>query len=449
MAAGTSLIRFLSAGPAGHVKKQLNDLYLNMSFKIHKELANFGVISVRAEAPIGAGAFTGAPRANGLAQAANDASFLKFIATNPNSDTAKDWEANVTLWNATTPVVAPTLAAYKQPGFPMLDQVNGERILIVVDSPVAGDVAWDAVLQVGAIRKSDIALATGAVTLSVAVAAGETYTITVGGNAYAYTTLAGDTLESTVAQLAALVATDANVTAKAEQTQVVITARTAGTPTLTATKSAGATGTITASAATLTAGVLGTYQNYTFVLTKGCGIGQAMTFVDDAGLICDDIVAVDWVSLAAGVISDGTGTATAKVPAFTGAHRGVSIKVMAVPHLDADWIYHAFVRQINPNIPKDYKEVADHFDGAADTIRAIAIPSLGIQKVFENVPGSFMNLRTRRVTMRADVKENNRFDASEVHYFLGVKGTPTIQFNNDNESIASMECIMYRWITLS
>jgi hypothetical protein len=432
MAAGTSTIRFLSAGPSGRVKKQLNDLYLNMSFKIHKELANFGVISVRAEGPTTA--FSGAPRANGLAQAANDASALKYIATNPASETAKDWEANVTLWKATTPAPAAPFAAVKQVGQPMLDQVNGERVLIVVDSPIAGDVAWDATLQIGAIRKGD-----------------DTLTVTVGVNPYAYVIQAGDTLESIAASLAALIATDPNATAVAEQKVIVITARLGGTtPALAASKSpVGATETATASGVALAAGAAVTYQNYGFILTKGCGIGQALTFVDDAGQICDDIIALDFNALQAGLISDGAGTLTATVPALQGAGRGVSIKVISVPHLDADWIYHAFVRQINPNIPKDYKEVADHFDGAADTIRAIAIPSLGIQKVFENVPGSFMNLRTRRVTMRADVRENNRFDASEVHYFLGVKGTPTIQFNNDNESIASMECIMYKWITLS
>lgn len=356
MAAGISTIRFLSAGPAGRVKKQLNDLYLHMSYKIHKELCNFGVIAVRAAAAAGAGVFTGAPRSGGNATTATDASVLRVVPTNPNLETAKDWEANVTLWVTADTSAAP-LANAKQVGRPKLDQVNGERILLVVDSPMSDDL--DITVQIGAIRKSDPA--------------------PVGP------------------------ATDKP------------------------------------------------YMAYTMMVTKGAGIGQALTLVDDAGQIVDDVIAIDWDSLVAGSIGyDSVGAALVDpIAAVQGADRGSAFKIISVPVAEADWIYHAFVRQINPNIPKDYREVADHFDGAADTIRAIAIPTLGIQKVFENVPGSFMNLRTRRVTMRADVRENNRFDPSEIHYFLGVKGTPTITFNNDNESIAAMECIMYRWVTLS
>ena len=143
------------------------------------------------------------------------ASVLRVIPTNPNLETAKDWEANVELWAAADMSAAP-LANVKQVGRPKLDQVNGERVLLVVDSPMPADM--DITVRIGAIRASDPA------------------------------------------------------------------------PTAPATDKP--------------------YMAYTLIVNRGAGIGQALSLVDDAGQLVDDVVAIDFDSLVAGSIAyDAQGAA--------------------------------------------------------------------------------------------------------------------------------------------
>lgn len=130
------------------------------------------------------------------------------------------------------------------------------------------------------------------------------------------------------------------------------------------------------------------------------------------------------------------------------ANVGDNFKFIAVPARDT-FRDQSYVRAITPNIPKDYTEVADHFDGAADVIRTTVINGLTISKVFEDVPGSFMMMQGRTVTFKADMRELDRSVASEEYLFTGVRGTGRVTFNRDGESITEFEASMLDWITIS
>ena len=127
----------------------------------------------------------------------------------------------------------------------------------------------------------------------------------------------------------------------------------------------------------------------------------------------------------------------------TGANRGDNFKFVSMP---TTWKPQSFVRAITPNIPKNYAEVADHFDGSADTIRVTTVNGLTFTKVFQDMPDSFMMLTDRFFTVKAEVKELDRSVASEVHFFTGVRGTGKVAFNRDAESITDAECSMVDWI---
>lgn len=142
------------------------------------------------------------------------------------------------------------------------------------------------------------------------------------------------------------------------------------------------------------------------------------------------------------VSSIGDGTAGGGI-SVTGAQRGDNFKFVSMPKT---WREQSFVRTITPNIPKNYAEVADHYDGSADTIRVTTIDGLTFSKVFEDMPGSFMMLTDRVFTVKAEVRENDSSVASEVHFFVGVRGTGRVNFNRDGESITEAECSMADWI---
>lgn len=129
-----------------------------------------------------------------------------------------------------------------------------------------------------------------------------------------------------------------------------------------------------------------------------------------------------------------------------GAKRGDNFRFISVP---TTWGEQSFVRAITPNEPKNFTEVADHFDGAADTIRVTVINALTFSKVFEDIPGSFKQLTDRNVTLRADVRENDSTVPSEVYYFTGVRSTGRVTFNRDGESITEAESTFVDWITVT
>lgn len=419
MAPGISKVKQLSTGSAGRVKKQLNDLYLFISYKLHRELATFGVISVNPD----------------LAKTAN----ILLIPTNPQADTVKEWEASVTL------DLAPRSDGNSYP------TLSGEQVLLVTESPVGVD--NDMIVHIGAKRAADKATATVTVTAT-GGAVGDTVSIAVGAvNTGAIT---GATVAALTGNLVTALNGLAGVTATAAAGAITITGPAAAAVVVTLGG--------TALANPLATALSAKFSLYSFHVKAATGLDQALAFVDDKGLPVQDIVDLDWVSLNAGVVGAEAAANAPSLALYTatgmtapaagsacvvGANKGQALKLMVVPSAKTDWLYHAFVRQINPAIPKDYKEVADHFDGAAATIRATIIPTLTIQKVFESVPGSFRNMRGRTCTLKTETRELNRFDSSETHFFLGVVGTPSIQFQMDNESISQLEAIMYRWIVLS
>lgn len=145
------------------------------------------------------------------------------------------------------------------------------------------------------------------------------------------------------------------------------------------------------------------------------------------------------------VIKVGNNTAGAGIQ-VTGATRGDNFKFMSFP---TAWNYQSFVRAITPNTPKNYTEVADHFDGAADTIRTTVINGLTLSRVFEDIPGSFLMLTDRTVTVKAEVRELDKTVASEVYYFTGCRGTGKVTVNRDGESITEAEMSMVDWVTVT
>jgi hypothetical protein len=443
MPAGISKVRQLSVGSAGHVKKQINDLYLAMSYYLHQELAGFGVTAAF-------DAVNNTPRANGVAQKDTDYARIALITADPNSPTAKEWESNVTL--ATAANVNGTTTAVTKAFVMTADatdviQVPTAGAALIAGAPRLGtactvDPANDTIAAAGDKVVLDAAGVLKVVAAAAAVPAGSLVVAIAAGATGAFT----------LQPVAATAVDKSNVVQigrprLADEGQMVVLVIDAPVPgdvdwdfvTL-------KIGACRASDATNASGQL-TFEDYTFKIEKGAGIDQALAFVDDADQAVTDIVAIDWASLAAGVDQ-------AAGKALTGASRGLSFKLLTLPTDSADgtkkkWINRSFVRQINPSVPKDYREVPDHFDGSAATIQTTIIPTLMLQDVFESAPNSFRNMRGRTATFRAETKERKRFDSSETHYFLGVVGTPNINFAQDNESINQLEATMYRWIIIS
>lgn len=462
MAAGISKVRQLSAN--NRVKKQLNDLYISLTYKLHQEMGGFGITAVTDS--------VGVPRPNGVALAASDIGRVTLIATDPTSPTVKDWEANVPVWSATDDVNYSFYgAAVKHITKAWVLTVAagsfsavtaGAALRTGASAAVASD-TWNsgtATITAGPIAviatdKIVLDLATGAISkkaAAVPLAATEIQIATITGVA-TYTAApatgadvtpiaqAGQPMFAPAGQMALLVV-DFPVPGDTAWNGMVVTinAARASDPT-------NATGQLT-------------FLPYQFKIDRATGIDQALGFVDSADQIVTDLVAIDWTSLAAGTCADPTlvvpapsaalqAQLTSTTNAVLGGLRGQSFVIMTVPHLRTDYTLHSYIREMSPDIPKDYREVADHFDGAADVIQTTIIPTLTVSKVFETVPGSFKNLRARKVTFRAETKEKKRFDSSETHYFLGVNGTPSIRFQQDNESISNLQATMYRWIYVS
>lgn len=166
------------------------------------------------------------------------------------------------------------------------------------------------------------------------------------------------------------------------------------------------------------------------------GKNQA-TFLANGGLGSTDIIPDITI------LGDGTASGGITV---TGATAGDNFKLMSMPTL---WNLQNFVRTITPNLPKDYTEVADHFDGSADTIRITTIKNITLGKVFEDIPGSFLMLTDRTVTIKGEMKELDRSVASETYFYTGCRGTGKVTFNRDGESITEAEMTMVDWITVT
>lgn len=184
---------------------------------------------------------------------------------------------------------------------------------------------------------------------------------------------------------------------------------------------------------TVDGGVSGT-QTITVKIDGYSGKNQATFLGDDApdtDIILNNITQ----------IGDGTPGGGIVV---TGAKRGDNFKFMSVPK---EWTEQSFVRSITPDIPKDYAEVADHFDGAADIIRVTTIKGLTFSKVFEDMPGSFQSMiYNRTLTIKAEARPNDVSVPTEVHYFLGVRGTGRVNLNLDAQSITEAECSVADWV---
>ena len=464
MPAGITRVRQLSQGSARRVKKQLNDLYLFLSYQLHKELAQMGVTAVFSTA--GAARADGKAQVGPLATGANatllladvgtpaklsDYGRLSVLTTDPNNPTAKDWEASVTVWGTET---ATQVDDYFYGGASSTG-VRTQFAFTVVAGEVATATGGKAYIQGQPITVVTINTAQDTVT-----AAGQKVILNAAAvvrvEPSTYTPAANELLIGTSAGAGPFTITPAAAALTDLSNLKQLDAAGNGRPKLAAAGElvalvcdSAVPGDIAwdfvdvvvyaARASELAQG----FQKFALRLDRATGIDQALPLVDNAGTIVTDVVAIDWNKMAA---EPAVGDVDHQI---TGAHRGLALRWMSLPFRNTDWIYHAFVRQINPNVPKDFREVADHFDGAADFIRAVTIPSLMVQKVFESVPGSFKNMRGRKCTLKAETRELNRFDSSETHYFLGVIGTPTINFQADNESISQFEATMYRWIYIS